>query len=138
MSSAIAKLTLRMMLLASVLGCGTSRYLIKEQLYWIQELYRTRIRNRNGEKIHLAALGEEDMIALLEQEIHQDLVLYRTMSGPWNMDGYERFLQGQKKQTQRELWKELKKHKQVCISTFAKHHTRRSVDKVWRALKALL
>src|SRR5215813_1692809 len=33
MSSAIAKLTLRMMLLAFVLGCGTSRYLIKEQLY---------------------------------------------------------------------------------------------------------
>src|SRR5262252_6047628 len=33
MSSAIAKLTLRMMPLASVLGCGTSRYLIKEQLY---------------------------------------------------------------------------------------------------------
>ena len=32
MSSAIAKLTLRMRPLASVLGCGTSRYLIKEQL----------------------------------------------------------------------------------------------------------
>jgi hypothetical protein len=32
MSSAIAKLILRMMLLASVLGCGISLYLIKEQL----------------------------------------------------------------------------------------------------------
>jgi hypothetical protein len=34
MSSAIAKLTLKMMPLASVLGFGTSLYLIKEQLYF--------------------------------------------------------------------------------------------------------
>src|SRR6266699_5994129 len=38
MSSAIAKLTLRMMPLASVLGCGTSLYLIKEQLYYLNQL----------------------------------------------------------------------------------------------------
>src|SRR6266436_691247 len=35
MSSAIAKLTLKMMPLASVLGFGTSLYLIKEQLYYL-------------------------------------------------------------------------------------------------------
>jgi hypothetical protein len=34
MSSAIAQLILRTMPWASVLGCGTSLYLIKEQLYY--------------------------------------------------------------------------------------------------------
>jgi hypothetical protein len=35
MSSAITKLILRMMPLASVLGFGTSLYLIREQLYYL-------------------------------------------------------------------------------------------------------
>src|SRR6266436_5147525 len=38
MSAAIAKLMLRMMPLASVLGFGTSLYLIKEQLYCKDDL----------------------------------------------------------------------------------------------------
>jgi hypothetical protein len=105
--------------------------------HWIQELYRTRIRQRNGEQIHLAVLGEENIVDLLEEEIHTLLPSWRT-SGPLNLEGYERFLQGQKKQTRLNLLKELKTNKQVHVQTFAKHHTSRSVDKVWRALNTLL
>jgi hypothetical protein len=105
--------------------------------HWIQELSRTRIRQRNGEQIHLAVLGEENIVDLLEEEIHTLLPSWRT-SGPLNLEGYERFLQGQKKQTRLNLLKELKTNKQVHVQTFAKHHTSRSVDKVWRALNTLL
>jgi hypothetical protein len=78
--------------------------------HWIQELYRTRIRKRNGEKIHLAVLGEENIVTLLREEIHTPLSAFFT-SGPLNMDGYEYLLRGEKKQTQRALYEELRKNK---------------------------
>jgi hypothetical protein len=105
--------------------------------HWIQELYRTRIRQRNGEKIHLAVLGESSLIELLEKEIGTLSPLLYT-SSPWNIDGYERFLQGQKKQTQRKLLEELRTNKRIHLRSFANQYTARAIDKVWRALKTLL
>jgi hypothetical protein len=104
--------------------------------HWIQELYRTRIRKRNGEKIHLAVLGEQSLIDVLEKELDILSPLFYS-SGPLNMDGYERFLQGQRKQTQRALWNELQTYKRVHVKSFANQYTGRSVYKVWRALSML-
>jgi hypothetical protein len=105
--------------------------------HWIQELYRTRIRKHNGEKIHLAVLGEESIIKLLREEIGTPLASFVT-SGPLNMDGYEHVLQGKNKKTRLALYEELKKNRKVNVKIFAGYHTSRSVDNVWRALKALL
>ncbi len=105
--------------------------------HWIQELYRTRIRKRNGEKIHLAILGDTNLIELLEKEIDTLSPLFYT-SSPLNIDGYERFLQGRKKQTQRKLLEELRINKQIHVPSFASQYTARYVEKVWRALRTLL
>jgi hypothetical protein len=96
---------------------------------WIQEMYRSRIRKHNGERIALAVLGEHAMVKLFQEEIGKIFLPLATAGRD------EALLQGEKQKTQKVLYLALKKDGYVDVKDFATRHTQRNQKRVWRALE---
>jgi hypothetical protein len=105
--------------------------------HWVQEIYRTRIRNRTGETIKLFVAGEEDVVKALKA--YTQLFLHPlVISGPTRPDWVEQTLKRLTSQTQHALYRELVAARKVSIKSFADRYTDRNVPKVLRALCGLL
>jgi len=105
--------------------------------HWIQELYRTRIRNYSGEKINVLALGEREVIKAFES-ITSRFLNPISVSPHENPEFIEKILCDLSSQAQINLLNQLMKHREVNKKDFARRYTDRSVQKVERALKGLI
>ena len=105
--------------------------------HWVQEMYRTRIRNQKGESIKLLVAGEEDIVKMLKA--YTGLRLSSMSIGQHDhLDWVERVQKQIKTRTQDALFRQLTSTRQVEKKAFANEHTDRSVAKVERALSGLL
>jgi hypothetical protein len=105
--------------------------------HWVQELYRTQIRNRTGETIKLLVAGEEDVVKAFKASTQLGLFPMVT-SRHDHPDWVERTLKRITSQAQQTLYRELITTRKVAVRSFADRHTDRSTHKAWRALRGLL
>jgi hypothetical protein len=102
---------------------------------WMQELYRTRI--REGHPITLLVMGEREALELLQQTL-QITIWPSTIGGPENPDGLEALLQRCHAQVEQALLTQLVRARVIEIKAFARQHTNYDTGKVRRALRGIL
>jgi hypothetical protein len=105
--------------------------------HWVQELYRTRIRERQGETIKLFVTGEANVVEAFE-DITGLTLLPSVTSKHDDSQRVERILQRLTSQAQQKLYRELIRRRQVDMKAFADRYTGRNASKVQRALRGLL
>jgi hypothetical protein len=105
--------------------------------HWIQEIYRTRIRQHRGEPIQVLAIGQREVIEAFETVI--GVWLHPISVGQRDNPAYiEKILREVKHQVQKTLLKEVTQYRNVSIKRFATTHTNRDRTKVERAYRGLL
>jgi DNA-directed RNA polymerase subunit L len=105
--------------------------------HWIQEIYRTRIRQHRGEPIQVLAIGQREVIEAFETVI--DGWLHPISVGQRDNPAYiEKILRDEQHTVRKILLEELTKKRRVPIKDFADRHTQRSRAKVERACRGLL
>jgi hypothetical protein len=105
--------------------------------HWIQEIYRTRIRQHRGEPIQVLAIGQREVIASFEEVIGHFLHPI-SISQAENAAFLEHLLREEQHKVRKVLLEEVMHHRVVPIKDFADRHTDRSRAKVERALRGLL
>ena len=105
--------------------------------HWIQEIYRTRIRQHGGEPIQVLAMGEREVIAALEAVLGHFLQPI-SVGQHENPAFIEQILRGVKHQLQKTLLEEVKQYRNVSIKRFADAHAKRDRLKVENAYRGLL
>jgi hypothetical protein len=101
---------------------------------WMQELYRTRI--REGEPIKLLVLGETQAVNLLRQTL--EVPFWPMVSALGDLDVRESMLQRLTSQVQHALLTQLYDQKVIDIKTFAGVYTNYDRQKVLKAMRGLL
>jgi hypothetical protein len=101
--------------------------------HWIQELYRTRI--RQGASIHLTVMGERHALDLLRETL--GITLWPSVIGADSPKDRERVLRQLKSAVERTLYEHLLRDRQIEIKTFAKQYTNYNASKVHRAVRGL-
>jgi hypothetical protein len=105
--------------------------------HWIQEIYRTRIRQHRGEPIQVLAIGQREVIEAFETVI--GVWLHPISVGQLDNPAYiEHLLREVNHQVQKTLLKEVTQSRNVSIKRFAATHTNRDRTKVERAYRGLL
>jgi hypothetical protein len=105
--------------------------------HWIQEIYRTRIRQHQGEPIQVLAIGQREVIAAFEEIT--SLFLHPISISPQDNPAYlEKILREVKHHLQKTLLDEVKQYRQVSIKHFAATHAKRDRIKVENAFRGLL
>jgi hypothetical protein len=105
--------------------------------HWIQEIYRTRIRQHRGEPIQVLAIGQREVIASLEEVIGR--FLHPISVGQHDDPAWlEHTLKQMKHAVQKTLLQEVTQHRKVSIKAFADQYTDRSRAKTERAFRGLL
>src|SRR5215467_3127367 len=105
--------------------------------HWIQEIYRTRIRQHRGEPIQVLAIGQREVIASFETVI--GVWLHPISVGQRDNPAYlENILREEQHTVRKSLLEELTTKRRVPIKDFADRHTHRSHPKVERAYQGLL
>jgi len=105
--------------------------------HWIQEIYRTRIRQHCGEPIQVLAIGQREVIDYLEYVIGR--FLHPISVGQHENPAFiEQMLRGVKHQLQKTLLEEVKQYRNVSIKRFADTHAKRDRIKVENAYRGLL
>jgi hypothetical protein len=100
--------------------------------HWIQEIYRTRIRQHQGEPIQVLAIGQREVIEAFETVI--GVWLHPISVGQRENPAFiEQMLRGVKHQLQKTLLEEVTQYRSVSIKRFADTHTHRDRTKVERA-----
>jgi hypothetical protein len=105
--------------------------------HWIQEIYRTRIRQHQGELIQVLAIGQREVITSFEEVIGHWLHPI-SISQAENAALLEKLLREEQHQVRKVLLEELTAKRRVRIKDFANRHTDRSRAKVERAYRGLL
>jgi hypothetical protein len=105
--------------------------------HWIQESYRTRIRQHQGEPIQVLAIGQREVIAAFEEIT--SLFLHPISISPQDNPAYiEKILREVKHHLQKTLLDEVKQYRHVSIKHFAATHAKRDRIKVENAYRGLL
>src|SRR5215467_5631570 len=105
--------------------------------HWIQEIYRTRIRQHRGEPIQVLAIGQREVIEAFETVI--GVWLHPISGGQRDNPAYiEKILRDEQHTVRKTLLEELTTKRRVHIKDFADRHTHRSHPKVERAYQGLL
>jgi DNA-directed RNA polymerase subunit L len=105
--------------------------------HWIQEMYRTRIRQHRGEPIQVLAIGQREVIESFESVI--GVWLHPISIDQQDNPAYlEKILREEQHTVRKSLLEELTKKRRVHIKGFADRHTQRSRAKVERACRGLL
>jgi hypothetical protein len=105
--------------------------------HWIQEIYRTRIRQHQGEPIQVLVVGQCEVIEAFETVIGRFLLPISV--GQRDNPAYiEKILRDEQHAVRKILLEALTKKRRVQIKDFANRHTQRSRAKVERACRGLL
>jgi Recombinase zinc beta ribbon domain len=105
--------------------------------HWIQEIYRTRIRQHQGEPIQVLAIGQREVIAYFEEVL--GVWLHPISVGQRDNPAYiEKILREEQHTVRKTLLEALTQKRCVHIKDFADRHTHRSRAKVERACRGLL
>jgi hypothetical protein len=105
--------------------------------HWIQEIYRTRIRQHRGEPIQVLAIGQREVIASFE-EVTGHVLHPISISQAENAAYLEKLLREEQHKVRKVLLEALTQQRRVHIKDFADRHTDRSRAKVERACRGLL
>jgi hypothetical protein len=105
--------------------------------HWIQEIYRTRIRQHACDPIQVLAMGQREVIASFEEVIGHFLHPI-SISQAENAAFLEHLLREEQHKVRKVLLEEVMHHRVVPIKDFADRHTDRSRAKVERAFRGLL
>jgi hypothetical protein len=101
--------------------------------HWIQELYRTRI--RQGAPIHLTVMGEQQALDLLTETL--GITFWPSVISADDPQMREQILQQLKYKGERALYAQLLRDRHIDIKSFAQQHTNYDVSKVQKALRGL-
>src|SRR6266446_6370522 len=105
--------------------------------HWIQEIYRTRIRQHAGEPIQVLAIGQREVMTYFEEVIGR--FLHPISVGQHENPAFiEQILRGVKHQLQKTLLEEVTTYRNVTIKRFAYQHAERNRTKVESAYRGLL
>jgi hypothetical protein len=105
--------------------------------HWIQEVYRTRIRQHQGESIQLLTIGQREILDSFEQLLGR--FLHPISIGAHEQPAlFEQILRGHMHTLQRTLLAEVTKKRRVNIKAFADQQTNRDQRKVRNAYHGLL
>jgi hypothetical protein len=105
--------------------------------HWIQEIYRTRIRQHRGEPIQVLAIGQREVIEAFESVI--GVWLHPISVGQQDNPAFlEKVLREVQHKLQKTLLDEVVKTRKVHTKRFADQHANRSRYKVDKAFRELL